>query len=153
MAPTARCGPRADAPPAAPAAAPVRGAPLLLGGLAAASAATHGAAAAGAGGAMAWSMAAMGLLCLGCMVHLRPGGHGVRAAAVHLMFMCAAMVMVHVGWLSLQAPGHHGRTGPGGPPDTGHVGTMLAPVAVELVCLAAAAAVLRQLRRRSAVVY
>ncbi|MFJ4171797.1 hypothetical protein ACIPY3_20010 [Paenarthrobacter sp. NPDC089714] len=134
----------------------------IVGTAAAGSAAAHVVAAAlGPAGAMAWWMAGMGIACLACLGPMLPGrlwaGRAGRTvplpadqaagrAAGHLLVMGAAMVLVHL--VLLVAPGaggHHGRADTALP--SAHGVTMLALIAVELLCLIGASAALRLARR------
>lgn len=120
------------------------------------------AAAAGPVGMMAWWMGAMGISCLACAVPLVRGRfcarnvanagevgtarNDTRRAAGHLVAMTAVMILIHL--VLLVAPGsraHHGGAGPVSP--SSHDATMLALIAVELLCLIGASAALRLARR------
>ncbi|ALE04864.1 hypothetical protein AL755_03960 (plasmid) [Arthrobacter sp. ERGS1:01] len=104
-----------------------------------------GAATSGTGQGMAWVMAAMGVACLGCLVHLRRPSHGVAVAAIHLMVMSTIMVAIHLAMVAAGGPVHHhgGGATVGSGAGAGHGGTMLALIGVELACLAVAACVNR----------
>jgi hypothetical protein len=135
----------------------------LIGTAAAGSATAHMVAAAtGPAGTMAWWMAAMGIACLACAMPLvrgRLGGRNVghdgnagsarndaHRAAGHLVAMSAVMILIHL--VLLVAPGvgnHHGRVEAASP--SVHGATMLALIAIELLCLMGASAALRLARR------
>lgn len=114
----------------------------------------HLTAALGASGAMAWTMAAMGIACLSCLLHLRGslGPGTVHRAAGHLMAMTLAMIAVHLLWLVSMGTGSAGHShgaptpGPAAVGLTSHATAMLVLIGVELVCLALGAAVLRRAR-------
>jgi hypothetical protein len=136
----------------------------LVGAAAAGSATAHMVAAAtGPAGTMAWWMAAMGIACLACAMPLvrgRLGGRNVghdgnagsarndaHRAAGHLVAMSAVMILIHL--VLLVAPGvgnHHGRVDAAFTPSV-HGATMLALIAIELLCLMGASAALRLARR------
>jgi hypothetical protein len=132
----------------------------IVGTAAAGSATAHlVAAATGPAGMMAWWMAAMGIACLACAMPLVRGrfcdrnvGNGGSArndalrAAGHLVAMSAVMVLTHLVLLVVpDARGHHSGADGGHP--SAHGITMLALIAVELICLLGASAALRLAHR------
>lgn len=126
---------------------------LVLAASVAAAAHLAGAAGAVSSGAeqwMAWMMAAMGVACLGCLVHLCRPAHGVAVAAVHLMVMSATMAVIHaVVVLAAGASAHHHdrRVSVGDELGLDHAGAMLVLIGVELICLMVASGVNRHARR------
>ena len=107
-----------------------------------AGAAAHLAAALAApAGAMAWLMAAMGAACLACASPMALRVRCAGRAAGHLIAMSAAMILIHLVLLaSSGAGGHHGALAAA---PSGHSGSMLVLIAVELACLMGASVALR----------
>ncbi|MBB2995656.1 hypothetical protein [Paeniglutamicibacter cryotolerans] len=95
-------------------------------------------------GAMAVVMGVMGVFCLTCLPSLRHAGHGVERSAFHLMFMSAAMAVIHLAWISLPGAGGH-QHGSAQQPGamTAPGATMLLLIALELTALFLASAVIR----------
>lgn len=132
----------------------------IVGTAAAGSATAHVVAAAtGPAGMMAWWMAAMGIACLACALPLVRGRfcdrnvgnagsarNDAHRSAGHLMAMTAVMILFHLVLLVAPWAGaHHG--GASGASPSAHGTTMMALIAVELICLIGASAALRLARR------
>ncbi|WP_377486654.1 hypothetical protein [Paenarthrobacter aurescens] len=101
-------------------------------------------------------MTGMTILCLSCAAPLLSRSQAntvaswcvfqTRKAAGHLLVMSGVMILVHLVILtSPESAGHHGAPNAGGVVEDHHV-AMLALMAVELLCLVAAAVALRLCR-------
>lgn len=103
------------------------------------------AALAGPPGAMAWWMAAMGLVCLSCLLPLSRPSRDAGHAAGHLMAMSAGMILIHATLLLMPGLGaHHGAAA--GPDHASHAVPMLLLIGAELLCVMSASVALRMNR-------
>lgn len=118
---------------------------LVITAIAVSTAAHSASAAAGPAGPMAWWMAAMAVLCLVCAAPMVAGQRCTSRAAEHLLFMGAAMILIHLAVFTWPGGGsHHGAMhGAGTSSGAGHGTAMLTLLGVELLCLMLASAALR----------
>jgi hypothetical protein len=101
----------------------------------------HAVAAGSSDGVMAWVMALMALMCLTGLAQLRRTIEAVRRVALHVTGMSGGMALAHAAWLLLaggQDAGHQAHALAGGSGTTPHALHLLAVIAVEVTCMAAA---------------